>query len=334
MDAADSTDALVPPSLLTLLDDALDYRGLFPPAELSLSRALRTYADHRDEPEAWMLSRFVLPVRQLPDLLPHRTLLLRGAPYPFSVLGTGGDTPDLFLERLVRDLDVIEKFDAEFGGQSQVDRMEVPLPEALVGAEQSTLEDFFEEVDRRLIQTGTAKLDLFFRIPLQRTVVQTLPALGAAVAEHNSRQAVPARSEMGLKVRCGGAAPADVPSPSHLAALITACRDAGIAFLAHTGLQHPIRHYDDGLDTEMHGFLNLFVAAVLATEHQLAPDTVETILLEETAHNFRFEKESFSWRNLSASLDDIRHARDELALSFGSCSFEDPIDRLRDLDFL
>jgi len=334
MDAADSTDALVPPSLLTLLDDALDYRGLFPPTELSLPRALRTYADQRDEPEAWMLSRFVLPVRQLPDLYPHRTLLLRGAPYPFSVLGTGGDDPDLFLERLVRDLEVIDDFDAEFGGQSQVDRMEVPLPDPLVGAEQSALESFFDDVDRRLIQTGTPKLDLFFRVPLRHTAVSALPALGAAVAEHNSRQAVPARSVMGLKVRCGGETPADVPSAEHLAALITTCRDAGIAFLAHTGLQHPVRHYDDGLDAELHGFLNLFVAAVLAAEHPLDPEVVETILLEETANNFRFEKESFSWRDLGASLDGIRHARTGLALSFGSCSLEEPVDALRDLDFL
>ena len=334
MESADSTDALVPPSLRTLLDGSLDYRGLFPPSELSLPRALRSYADHRDEPEAWLLSRFVLPVRQLPDLLPHRSLLLRGAPYPFSVLGTGGDEPDLFLDRFARDLDVIDEFDAEFGGQSQVDRMEVPLPETLVGADQSALEAFFERLDQRLVQTGTAKLDLFFRVPLRRDLVQALPALGGAVAEHNSRQAVPARSEMGLKVRCGGETPADVPSTEHLAALITACRNAGIAFLAHTGLQHPIHHYDDGLDTEMHGFLNLFAAAVLAAEHQLDLEVVETILLEDTANNFRFEKESFSWRNLGVSLDGIRYGRDELALSFGSCSFEDPVDYLRELDLL
>jgi len=334
MESADSTDALVPPSLLTLLDAALDYRGLFPPTELSLPRALRTYADHRDEPESWMLSRFVLPVRQLPDLLPHRTLLLRGTPYPFSVLGTGGDDPSLFLERFVRDLDVIDGFDAEFGDQSQVDRMEVPLPSSLVGAEQSALEAFFEDVDRRLVQTGTAKLDLFFRVPLRRPVVPMLPALGAAVAEHNSRQAVPARSAMGLKVHCGGTTPDDVPSTAHLARLITACRDAGIGFLAHTGLQHPIRRYDEGFETEMHGFLNLFAAAVLAAEHQLDPEIVETILLEETASNFRFEKDSFFWRDLEASLDGIRHARSELALSFGSSGLTEPVDALRDLDIL
>jgi hypothetical protein len=189
-------------------------------------------------------------------------------------------------------------------------------------------------VDRRLVQTGTAKLDLFFRVPTSPSTVDRLPALCAAVAEHNSQQALPARSEMGLKLRCGGGAPEDVPSAEQVAALIVACRDAGVAFKATSGLQRPIRHYDDGLDTQLHGFLNLFGGAVLAAEHQLDRDVVTTILREETASNFRFEKESFSWRNLGASLEGIRHARESLALSFGSCSFEDPIDNLRDIDLL
>jgi hypothetical protein len=334
MEAAESNDALIPPSLRTLLDEILDYEGLFPPAELSLAQALHNYADYRDEPEAWFLSRFVLPTRQLPDLLPHRSLLSRGAPYRFTVLGTGGDAPDPFLDRFARDLDVLDDFDAEFGGRSQVDRMEVPLPRTLVGAEQAELESFFSSVDRRLVQTGTAKLDLFFRVPTSPSTVDRLPALCAAVAEHNSQQALPARSEMGLKLRCGGGAPEDVPSAEQVAALIVACRDAGVAFKATSGLQRPIRHYDDGLDTQLHGFLNLFGGAVLAAEHQLDRDVVTTILREETASNFRFEKESFSWRNLGASLEGIRHARESLALSFGSCSFEDPIDNLRDIDLL
>jgi hypothetical protein len=334
MESHDHSPDLIPPSLQTLLGEILDYAGLFPPADLSLAQAIHNYADYRDEPEAWMLSRFVLPVRRLPDLTPFQGLFSSGSPYRFSVLGTGGDDPDLFLEALARDLDVIDTFDDEFGGRAQVDAMEVPLPATLVGSSQTDLEDFFASVHRRLVETGTAKLDLFFEVPMRSRAVDGLSALCAAVAEHNSQQAVPARSETGLKMRCGGAEPSDVPSVEHAAQLITACRNASVPFKATAGLHHPIRHYDDGLDTEMHGFLNIFGAAVLAIEHQLGADEVQTILSEDTANNFRFEKESFSWRDLSASLDDIRHARETLALSFGSCSFEEPVDHLRDLDLL
>ncbi len=334
METTDASTSLVPPSLQTLLGNILDYAGLFPPADLSLARALQNYDEYREEPESWMLSRFVLPVRRLPDLTPFQSLFSGEEPYRFSVLGTGGDSRDTFLDALTRDLDVIDSFDEEYGGQAQVEVMEVPLPATLVGSAQTDLESFFETLNQGLVEAGTAKLDFFFEVPMRTNAVADLPALCAAVAEHNSRQPVPARSKIGLKMRCGGADPSDVPSVEHAAALTTACRDAGIPFKATAGLHHPIRHYDDGLDTEMHGFLNVFGAAVLASEHQLERDDVRPILSEETASNFRFEKDAFFWRDLSASLEGIEHTRDNFALSFGSCSFEEPVDHLRDLELL
>jgi len=334
MESTDTSTDLVPPSLQRLLNNILDYAGLFPPADLSLAQSIQNYADYREEPESWMLSRFVLPVRRLPDLTAYQGLFSSEEPYRFSVLGTGGGDRDTFLDAFARDLDVIDTFDDEYGGRAEVDVMEVPLPASLVGSSQTDFQAFFDAVYQRLVETGTAKLDFFFEMPMQSDAVTKLPALCAAVAEHNSKQAVPPRSEMGLKMRCGGAEPSDVPSVSNAAALITACRNASIPFKATAGLHHPIRHYDDGLDTEMHGFLNVFGAAVLAAEHQLAEDEVQTILSEETANNFRFEKKTLSWRDLNATLDDIQHTRENLALSFGSCSFEEPVDHLRDLELL
>lgn len=334
MESSDVSASLVPPSLRTLLHGIIDYAGLFPPADLSLRRSIHNYAEYREDEEVWMLGRFVLPVRRLPDLVPFQGLLGNGPPYPLSVLGTGGDDRDTFLDAFVRDLDVIETFDEQFGGRAQVDVMEVPLPPALVGSPQADLETFFDAVHQRLVETGTAKLDLFFEVPLRAPAVEDLPAICAAVAEHNTKQALPARSDMGLKMRCGGAETSDIPSVQQIASLVTACRDAGISFKATAGLHHPLRHYDDGLDAEMHGFLNVFGAAVLAAEHQLDQDTIQAVLLEDNADNFRFEKEALHWRNLGVPLDGIRHARQSLAPSFGSCSFEEPIDHLRDLELL
>lgn len=334
MESTDRSESLITPSVQALLHEILDYAGLFPPADLSLMRALQNYANYRQDEEAWMLSRFVLPVRRLPDLSSYRDLLKNGDPYAFSVLGTGGATTDTFLEAFGRDLEVIDSFDASHGGRAQADMMEVPLPEALVGSSQADFTSFLEAVTRRLVTTGTAKLDLFYEVPMRSDAVESLPSLCAAVARHNSQQAVPARSHVGLKVRCGGGTPSDVPAVEDVAALIVACRDAGIPFKATAGLHHPVRHYDDGLDTEMHGFLNVFAAAVFAAEHALDAPDVESILREDTANNFRFLKDAFAWRDLTVSLDGVKHVRDTFARSFGSCSFEEPIDHLRDLELL
>ncbi|PSQ76021.1 MAG: hypothetical protein BRD35_07360 [Bacteroidetes bacterium QH_7_62_13] len=312
MESTDSSPSLVPPSLQTLLGEILDYAGLFPPADLSLPRAIQNYADYREEREAWMLSRFVLPVRRLSDLTPFQRHFSGEDPYRFSVLGTGGNDQDAFLNALDRDLEVIDAFDEEYGGRAEADIMEVPIPSSLIGSARADVASFLEAVDQHIVEAGTAQLDFFFELPLRAEAVDQLPAICAAVADHNSAQAVPARS----------------------AALITACRDAGVPFKATAGLHHPIRHYDDGLDTEMHGFINIFAASVLAAEHRLDADQVRAILAEDAANNFRFEKEAFSWKELGASIEGIRHTRQHLALSFGSCSFEEPVDHLRDLDML
>jgi len=334
MESSEPADTPLPPSLQALLHEIVDYAGLFPPADLSLRRALQNYANYREESEAWMLSRFVLPVRRLPDLSPFHRSFSAGDPYQFSVLGTGGDTPDTFLSALGRDLEVIDAFDEEYGGRATVDVMEVPLPDSLIGSDQGTLRSFFESVERRLVADGTAQLDFFFEISTASKTIEGLRPLCAAVAGHNSRQAVPARSTLGLKIRCGGAEPSDIPSVEQVASLIVACRDAGISFKATAGLHHPLRHYDDGFDTEMHGFLNIFGAAALAAEHALDADDLIPILRDEDATNFQFLKERFAWRNAAVPLEGIEHARNALALSFGSCSFEEPIDHLRDLDML
>jgi hypothetical protein len=334
MESSESSAPTVPPSLRALLHQIVDYAGLFPPADLSLRRSLQNYADYREDREAWMLSRFVLPVRRLPDLSPFHRSFSTGNPYRFSVLGTGGEAPDSFLNALERDLEVIDAFDDEYGGRAEVDAMEVPLPSSLLGSSQSDLQSFFERVDQRLVADGTAQLDFFFEVATDADPIDGLRPLCAAVADHNSRQAVPARSTVGLKIRCGGSQPSDIPSVGQVASLIVACRDAGISFKATAGLHHPFRHYDDGFDTEMHGFVNIFGAAALAAEHSLDADDLVPILRDEDATNFRFLKERFAWRNAAVSLDGIEHAREALALSFGSCSFEEPIDHLRDLDLL
>ena len=339
IESADSNESpeapsLIAPSLRAFLHEIVDYAGLFPPADLPLPASIENYAEYRAEPESWILSRFVLPVRRLPDLEPHQHLFKSGDPFVFSVLGTGGDDPDTFVEAFRRDLDVIDAFDEHHAGRAQVDVMEVRLPGSLVGSSETELLDFVERVDRQMVTTGTAKLDLFFEIPMRDDAIDALPALCAALAEFNSRQPVPVRCEAGLKMRCGGLEPGDIPDPEHVAAVICTCRDAGVRFKATAGLHHPVRHYDDTMETEMHGFFNLFGAAALAQEYDLPTADVQTILLDDVADNFQFLKGSFGWRDLTVDLDGVEHTRKTLATSFGSCSFTDPIHDLRDLDLI
>jgi hypothetical protein len=105
-----------------------------------------------------------------------------------------------------------------------------------------------------------------------------------------------------VKLRCGGEA---VPSIDQVAFVIACCREARVRFKATAGLHHALRH--DG----EHGFLNL-LAAVTA-----APGRLEDVLAEED----------------SAALELDARARD-LFVSFGSCSWREPVDDLVELGLL
>ena len=84
----------------------------------------------------------------------------------------------------------------------------------------------------------------------------------------------------------------------------------------------------------MHGFLNVFGAGVLAHARQLTEERVQRILEDENAEDFAFADERFHWKQLDASVSEIRAARQSAVISFGSCSFEEPRDDLRALGLL
>lgn len=333
-DPTESPQSLLTPPLRSLLSDIIDYAGLFPPADLPLRESLDNYAHYRRDPEHWMLARFVIPVSRLDDLTAFSNLFTDPEPFQFSVLGTGGATADAFLDAFARDLEAIDTFHDLHSDRVHAEVMEVPLPEALLGAGIPQLTRFFQAVEQRMIAHGTAKLDLFFEVPLDERTPTITPPILAAMADQNDRQSIPARSTLGFKMRTGGPYPEDVPAPQYVAFAIAQCRDAGVRFKATAGLHHPIRHYDDSIEATMHGFLNVFGAAVLADEHGLDPEAIETILREEDPKRFQFTKDEFAWGGLTADPDAIHHVRQHLATSFGSCSFDEPRDDLRELQLI
>ncbi len=105
-----------------------------------------------------------------------------------------------------------------------------------------------------------------------------------------------------VKLRCGGAF---TPSVEQVALVIACCREAGVPFKATAGLHHAVRRGEE------HGFLNVLAAAT-APSGQL-----EAVLAEEDA----------------AALEPSDAGR-ALFTSFGSCSWEEPVDDLVELGLL
>jgi hypothetical protein len=324
------------PSLQALLTRIIDYAGLFPPARLPLDVALRNYARYRSEPEAWMLGRFICPAARLREVTALHEEGQAGPPMLFSALGRGGASTTEFLAGLEADLDAIDTFRTPHGERVIVDVLEVRLPaEVLHPAHQEAVLGLLSSVAELIYEVQRPSLSgIFFEAALGADWRATLSAVVAAVAEDNRLGTHSAHWTGGLKQRCGGSTAAEFPSPEQVAFAITVCRAAGVSLKFTAGLHHPFRHFDRGLQTPMHGFLNVFVAGVLAYARRLNEEQVRGIVADEDAGHFTFDETGLSWKEWRATTEEIAAIRGKAVLSFGSCSFDEPRDDLRALSLL
>jgi hypothetical protein len=161
-------------------------------------------------------------------------------------------------------------------------------------------------------------------------------------AEHSGgavyREALdPAPGEF-AKIRTGGLTADKIPTPAAVAAFIRHQANARRPWKATAGLHHPIRgehpltYAADSPRAVMHGFLNVLLAAAFAWHGNDA--ILEGVLGETDASRFVFTDDYAEWRRHRLSAKQISEARRDFIHSFGSCSFEDPIDGLKSLGLL
>lgn len=290
---------MTPASLRALLSGLIDYAGLFPPAQLPLEEAIRNYTSYQLGAEAWMLGRFICPVARLPRL----ANLAESVSLPnntFTVSAILGGSEAEVATQLVRG-----------GGRVTVTALEARL------SGDAAADSGWIARAQALANTAGAPLTLYLEGPHSNLTMQ--PG---------------GRLRCGVKMRCGGADAAAFPSPEQVAKTLLACRERGIPFKATAGLHHPLRHRDSNLGVMGHGFLNVFVAGVLAHARGLDEERLRRVVEETDAAVFRFDDAGLQWRELRATTAEIVAARSALVHSFGSCSFDEPRDDLRALGLL
>ena len=322
-----------PAGLRGLLTDIIDYAGIFPPACLSLDEALENFAEYRRSSAAWMLGRFVVPSGMLPDLEKRLALFEKDPPLRLSVLVANGNDAATFLGTLESDLSQVAMFVDRHEDAVAVGAFEMRLPDALLGTDVvevgrfvSSLVDLFDRYQLR-------RPGFFIEIPLDANCRQTVTIAAGAVHAVN-REKADDQGTAGLKMRTGGTQASAIPPANRVAEFIVASSNAGVPFKATAGLHHPVRHFDETLGAEMHGFLNVFVAAVAASADHVDESDLLPILLEEDAGAFAFSGDEIRWRELRLPVDDVVRARRDRAISFGSCSFAEPVDDLTALGLL
>ena len=302
-------------SVQSLLSAVIDYAGLFPPAKLDMAPTVRNYADYVACEHSWMLARLVCPVARLDEFEAASAGVLPTSeadePWRLSALtaAAGDDALDADIERI---LVFNEVHDDPASGAAVVDAIELRASSA-------------KDIDAALeiIPEGVTP---FFELDHTRDLRGVIAALSG--------------SEAGAKIRTGGVTPELIPPSGHIARFIATCAHAQVPFKATAGLHHPVRAehpltYEPGAARAvMHGFLNVFLGAALLRAGAIDEDGLRELLEETDPGAFAFDDDGASWRGRDADAEQIAHARDTFVLSFGSCSFTEPIDDLRALRLL
>ncbi len=279
-----------------LMAGLIDYAGLFPPAGLSMERAVTAYAHYKDGEHAWMLGRFVVPVERLDEFAGALTGIETSSPWRLSALA--GDNVDA-------DLEVIAEFNRAFSAKAVVDVIEIRLEGEFLLQPQVVLD--------------AGLMPYFETVPVHATPFWLWAESGARA-----------------KLRTGGIVPGMFPPPEVIADFLFQCAAAQLPFKATAGLHHALRSirpltYDpDSPSTLMYGFLNVFLAAGWAWKGASREEIVQ-ILEERDPAAFDFREDAVRWRGQSLSAAQIREMRERFAISFGSCSFEEPIAELEAL---
>ena len=315
------------PAARALLDGLIDYAGLFPPADLDLEPAIANHARYRQGPDAWMLGRFIVPAARLTELDAHAERF-RDGPWRFSVLGLAAADGEAWEGAARRTFDAARLFDARHDGRTACDRFELKLP-ADAARDPDVLARALADLDETYRDGAAVGPRAALEVPYLDHPDAVGPA-AQAVADANGRAGRPA---FALKLRCGGVTPDLVPDPETLAGAIADALRAGAPFKATAGLHHPLPNDDEAVGARMFGFLGVFGGAALARVHGLGPDDLAEVLTDADPSAWSVD-DGLRWRSVRASAAEVADARQQAALSFGSCSFDEPRDDLRQLGWL
>jgi hypothetical protein len=285
----------------------VDYAGLYPPASLDLPHVIRNYASYRTGKTAWMLGRLVLPL----DRLEEAERLAREA--------GAGETDRWPVTVLVGDALAASTNAAALTHFRSHDHRALDVESIETAA--STAEEI-----QFLARSYPLYLERFIEIPIDPDPTPLLAALAATACW--------------AKVRTGGVMPNNVPPTALVARFLARAKQAGAALKATAGLHHAIRaerkltYTDDSPTGIMHGFVNVTFAATLLAAGKIDEELADAVLDDDRPEVFKFGGRAGSWLNAVLTYGEFAHGRDQLLRSIGSCSFEEPVNELRELGWI
>lgn len=293
-------------SVRILLSEIIDYAGLFPPSALPMPESVLKYTLYKNSNFNWMLGRFVVPAARLDEFTETgRDFFSRGSAdgWKLSVLAS---------EDILETMRRINDFNAGFAPNAVCDTLEVKADSSM------EIENLASHIPENL--------KTFFELPLDEKLADSIATI--------------ALRKRGAKIRTGGVTAEAFPPTEQIAKFIRTCLAANVPFKCTAGLHHPLRclkplTYEINAPTgTMNGFLNVFLAAAFVMQGYKSK-LIHELLEDEWAESFEFQDNGVLWRHehfVSSAQLKILRARG--VISFGSCSFDEPIEDLQAIGIL
>ncbi len=300
--------------LRRLLQDLIDYAGLFPPAGLPMPQVVSNYQSYLNSRSSWMLARLIIPTSRLDEFASNY----------MEQLGIQSNDHEWLISALIPA--ITSDNNAFQSALESIKTFNEQNPFAAV----DTIEGSVDAPDHitSTLERIPATISAFIEIPFQNpdSFIAELAKVG--------------RPKSFAKIRTGGVSSDLIPPADRVANFLCQCAKSGIGLKATAGLHHPIRAeypltYDaDAPNGTMHGFVNVFLAACFAYTQDWTPADLQPLLEETDSDAFQLHDKSFQWRGNSVSDQQVVATREHFAISFGSCSFDEPIEDLVELGWL
>ena len=288
------------PLLRALFNEWLDFAGPFPPASLPLSTAVARYADYQQGPHAWFLHTLVIRLDDAEAACRIWESLDSGSLPPLRLATVVGSSwPELpqKLEALTLRLPIcrIEAIEGRWDEQA------TGVWRDLSGGPWRV----YVEVDRSQPLGGQ---------------LERIAAAGAAA-----------------KLRTGGVRPELIPPAEQVLEFLATCRRLELAYKLTAGLHHafpgdyPLTYAPDSESARFFGFLPICVAGLILESAPGATDDARRCLDDADPSSFQLTPQSLQWHDYHWTPEMCRQWRTQRLHSVGSCSFDEPLADIQEL---
>lgn len=269
-----------------------------------MNAAVESYSEHRNGSWSDLLGRFVVPVARLAEFADAaQSLLPRAGVMPWQLSAIAG--PESASDR-----PLIDAFNFRRTG-------------AKVAAVEAKAES--PEQVAEIAASFPPDVEVWIELPATTEGRACLPEV--------------ARTGRGAKLRTGGVTAEAFPRAEAVVEFLIDCHALGVPAKATAGLHHPLTGvypltYEPGSPrAAMFGFVNLLLASTLIHSGGSATEAVD-LLSDPEARHFGCSSEALTWKDRRFTRAQLSDTRDFLLRSFGSCSFNEPVEGLQTLGWL